>query len=116
MPNQFNHDTVQQYGGVAWAKQQISLLDPGAIDDQIKGYASVKASLSQIVDTLKTANASIQSSWDGEAATAATQTFTDTSNHVQNVVTTVDNTITQLQTAKTAAATAKTAMATVPDE
>src|SRR6266568_4225867 len=116
MPNQFNHDTVQQYGGVAWAKEQVSYLDPGAIDQQIQGYASVKSSLNQIVDTLNTANASIQSSWSGSAATAATQTFTDTSNHAQNVVTTVNNTITQLQTAKTAATNAKTAMDTVRDE
>jgi uncharacterized protein YukE len=116
MPNQFDHNTVQQYGGVAWAKEQANLLDPGAIDDQINGYASVKASLNQIVDTLHTANASIQSAWSGDAATSAAQTFTDTSNHAQNVVTTVDNTITQLQTAKTAASNAKAAMAAVPDE
>jgi len=116
MPNQFNHDTVQQYGGVAWAKEQAKQLDPVAIEDQIRGYANVKTSLNQIVDTLNTANASIQSSWSGSAATAAAQTFTDTSNHAQNVVTTVNNTITQLQTAKTAATNAKAAMAAVPDE
>jgi WXG100 family type VII secretion target len=116
MPNQFNHDTVKQYGGVAWAKEQVNMLDPGAIDTQIQGYNQVKGSLNQIVDTLNNANASIQSAWSGDAATAASQTFTDTSNHAQNVVSTVDNTITQLQTAKTAAATAKEAMQKVPDE
>jgi len=116
MPNQFNHNTVQQYGGVAWAKEQINMLDPGAIDSQIQGYGQVKSSLNQIVDTLNNANSSIQSSWSGDAATAATQTFTDTSNHAQNVVSTVDNTITQLQTAKTAAVNAQNEMAKVPDE
>ncbi|MGH6655561.1 MAG: WXG100 family type VII secretion target [Actinocrinis sp.] len=116
MPNQFNHDTVQQYGGVKWAKDQVDMLQPGAIDDQISGYNKVRTSLNQIVDTLNTANASIQSSWSGDAATAATQTFSETSNHAQNVVTTVDNTVTQLQTAKQAAVSAQAAMAKVPDE
>lgn len=116
MPNQFDHHTVQQYGGVAWAKSQVSELDPQAIQSQIDGYRQVSTSLNQIVDTLNTANASIQASWSGDAATAAAQTFTDTSNHAQNVVTTVGNTITQLQNAKTVAATAKSAMAKVPDE
>src|ERR1051326_7858225 len=97
MPNSFDQNTVQQYGGVKWAKDQISQLWPSAIDGQIQGYNQVKASLNQIIDTLNTANASIQSSWSGDAATAASQTFTDTSNHAQNVVSTVDNTITQLQ-------------------
>jgi WXG100 family type VII secretion target len=116
MPNRFDHSSVQQYGGVAWAKEQINLLDPGAIDQQVQGYAQVKSSLNQIVDTLNAANTSIQSSWSGDAATAASQTFTETSNHAQNVVGTVNNTINQLQTAKTAAHTAIEAMSKVPDE
>lgn len=116
MPSRFDHNTVQQYGGVAWAKQQISLLQPSAIDSQIQGYNQVKSSLNQIVDTLNHANSSLQSAWSGDAATAASQTFTDTSNHAQNVVSTVDNTITQLQNARTAAANAQTAMKSVPNE
>jgi uncharacterized protein YukE len=116
MPNQFNDSTIQQYGGVAWAKQQMDLLDPNAIQDQIDGYNQVKSSLSQIVDALKTANSSLQSAWTGDAASSAAQTFTDTSNHAQNVITTVNDTVTQLQTAKTAAANAKTAMSKIPDE
>jgi uncharacterized protein YukE len=116
MPSKFDQNTVQQYGGVKWAKDQISQLWPGAIDDQIAGYQQVKTSLSQIIDTLNTANASLQSSWSGDAASAASQTFTDTSNHAQNVVSTVDNTITQLQNARTAATTAKNAMKNVPNE
>ncbi|HEV2343604.1 MAG TPA: hypothetical protein VGS97_05900, partial [Actinocrinis sp.] len=74
MPSRFDHNTVQQYGGVAWAKQQISLLQPSAIDSQIQGYNQVKSSLNQIVDTLNHANSSLQSAWSGDAATAASQT------------------------------------------
>lgn len=116
MPNSFDQNTVQQYGGVKWAKDQISQLWPSAIDGQIQGYNQVKASLNQIIDTLNTANASLQSSWSGDAATAASQTFTDTSNHAQNVVSTVDNTITQLKNAHAAATTAQDAMKNVPNE
>jgi uncharacterized protein YukE len=116
MPNQFNQSQVQQYGGVAWAKQQIEQLDPGAIQDQINGYNQVNSSLNQIIQTLNTSNASLQSAWAGDAATAAAQSFTDTSNHTQNVVSTVNNTIAQLNQAKAAAQTAKAAMAKVPNE
>ncbi|HEV3171405.1 MAG TPA: hypothetical protein VGZ32_13725, partial [Actinocrinis sp.] len=73
MPNQFNQSQVQQYGGVAWAKQQIEQLDPGAIQDQINGYNQVNSSLNQIIQTLNTSNASLQSAWAGDAATAAAQ-------------------------------------------
>jgi uncharacterized protein YukE len=116
MPNQFNQGTVQQYGGVAWAKQQAEALSPQAIGDQIKAYNDVNTSLNNIVDTLNKANSSLQSAWSGDAATAATQTFSDTSNHAQNVITTVKNTITQLTTAQNAATTAQQAMRNVPDE
>src|SRR5579883_1833248 len=116
MPNQFNQNQIQQYGGVAWAKQQMEQLDPGAIQSQIDGYNQVNTSLNQIIQTLNTSNASLQSAWEGDAATAAAQSFTDTSNHTQNVVTTVNNTIAQLNQAKAAAQTAKAAMAQVPNE
>jgi len=116
MPNQFNQSTVQQYGGVAWAKQQAEALSPEAIGAQISGYDDVNKSLNNIIDTLNKANASLQSAWSGDAATAATQTFTQTSNHAQNVVTTVNNTINQLKTAQSAASAAKQAMKSVPDE
>src|SRR5579883_713647 len=116
MPNQFNQNQIQQYGGVAWAKQQMEQLDPGAIQSQIDGYNQVNTSLNQIIQTLNTSNASLQSAWEGDAATAAAQSFTDTSNHTQNVVTTVNNMIAQLNQAKAAAQTAKAAMAQVPNE
>ena len=116
MPNQFNQGTVQQYGGVAWAKQQAEALSPEAIGDQISGYSAVTKSLNNIVDTLNKANASIQSAWSGDAATAATQTFSETSNHAQNVITTVNNTVTQLKNAQAAAQAARQAMQQVPDE
>jgi uncharacterized protein YukE len=116
MPNQFNHDTVQQYGGVAWARQQVGRLDPVAIDAQVEGYEQVKTSLNQIIEGLKSAHATIRSAWSGDAATAASQTFTDASNHAHGVVSTVDKTITQLKNASTAAVVARDAMAKVPDE
>ena len=116
MPSRFDQSTVQQYGGVAWAKQQMDQLWPTAIDGQIQGYNQVKASLNDIIDKLNTANASLQSSWSGDAATAASQTFTETSNHATNVVATVDNTITQLQNAHAAATNAQNAMKSVPNE
>lgn len=116
MPNQFDQSSIQQYGGVEWAKQQIEALDPSAIQSQIDGYKQVSTSLNQIVQTLNTSNASLQSAWQGDAATAATQSFTETSNHAQNVVTTVTNTITQLNQAKTAAETAQASMSKVPNE
>ncbi|MBS2963292.1 WXG100 family type VII secretion target [Actinocrinis puniceicyclus] len=116
MPNQFNQGTIKQYGGVAWAKQQVAALDPGAIGDQIAGYQQVATSLNNIVDTLNSANSSLQSAWSGDAATAATQTFKETSNHAQNVVATVNNTISQLKTAQSAAASAQAAMQRVPSE
>lgn len=117
MPNQFNQGTVQQYGGVAWAKQQVEAADAdNAIGAQISGYTDVNRSLNSIVDTLNNANASLQSAWSGDAASAAAQTFTDTSNHAQNVITTVNNTITQLKSAQSAAQAAKLAMRNVPDE
>jgi uncharacterized protein YukE len=116
MPNQFDQSSIQQYGGVEWAKQQIEALDPSAIQSQIDGYNQVNTSLNQIVQTLNTSNASLQSAWQGDAATAATQTFTETSNHTQNVVTTVTNTIAQLNQAKSAAETAQASMSSVPNE
>lgn len=116
MPNQFNQGTVQQYGGVAWAKQQANALSPEAIGSQISGYSDVTKSLNNIVDTLNKANASIQSAWSGDAATAAAQTFSETSNHAQNVITTVNNTVTQLKNAQAAAHAAQQAMQQVPDE
>lgn len=116
MPNKFDQNTVQQYGGVKWAKDQINLLYPTAIDDQIAGYHQVRSSLNDIIDKLDSANASLQASWSGDASVAASQTFTDTSNHARNVVSTVDNTVTQLQNAKAAAANAQAAMKTVPNE
>jgi WXG100 family type VII secretion target len=116
MPNQFDQNAIQQYGGVEWAKQQIDALDPSAIQSQIDGYNQVNTSLNQIVQTLNSSNASLQSAWQGDAATAATQSFTEASNHTQNVVTTVTNTISQLNQAKTAAEIAQSSMSTVPNE
>ncbi len=116
MPNKFDQDTVQQYGGVAWAKEQISLLQPGAIDSQIQGYNQVRDSLNEIIRTLNHANASLQSAWSGDAANAAGQTFSETSNHAQTVVTAVSNTISQLENAKSAAHDAQAAMRNVPNE
>lgn len=116
MPSSFDQNTVKQYGGVAWAKAQMNLLQPQAIESQISGYQSVRDSLNQIISTLNTANASLQSAWSGDAAAAASQTFTDTSNHTQNVVTAVTNTINQLQNAQTAATDAQNAMKSVPNE
>jgi uncharacterized protein YukE len=116
MPSHFDYNTVAAQGGVAWAKQVGTLLDPDAIQRQIDGYSAVNASLNQIIDTLGTANNQIQSTWTGTAATAASQTFTAATDHARTVVGTVDNTVTTLRSAKAASAQAKTALAAVPDE
>jgi uncharacterized protein YukE len=116
MPTHFDHNSVADNGGVAWAKQIGDQLDPGAIQSQIDGYNAVNKSLNQIIDTLTTANSQIKSSWSGDAATAASQTFAGVTEHAQSVVGTVKNTVSTLQTAQTAAKTAKSALAAVPNE
>jgi uncharacterized protein YukE len=116
MPTYFDHNTVASQGGVSWAKRIGEQLNPGAIQTQIDGYSAVTESLNQIIDTLNTANNQIRSTWTGDAATAASQTFTGVTNHAQTVVGTVNNTVATLKSAKAASMQAKAALAAVPDE
>ena len=113
----FNQQSVNEYGGVAWAKQVAESMDPGAIETQIQSYQSAASTLSHLQTTLQNVKNNLASSWTGDAADQAQQSFQDSVNHAQLVQDTINQAIIPpLQTAKSAQQTFVTKMASVPNE
>jgi uncharacterized protein YukE len=113
----FNQQTVNEYGGVAWAKQVAESMDPGAIETQIQSYQSAASTLSHLQTTLQNVKNNLASSWTGDAADQAQQSFQDSVNHAQLVQDTINQAIIPpLQTAKSAQQAFVTKMASVPNE
>jgi WXG100 family type VII secretion target len=67
-------------------KQIMSTADPTGIRNTASGFKSVSSSLDQVITTLQNSQTQLKSSWQGDAADAANQTF--------------DNVITQAQQTK----------------
>jgi uncharacterized protein YukE len=113
----FNQQAVNDNGGVAWAKQVAQSMDPGAIDSQIQGYQSAVSSLANVQSTLQNVKNNLASSWTGDAAEQAQQSFQTSINHVQLTQQTISETvIPALQSAKSAQQTYMSTMSSVPDE
>lgn len=113
----FDQQSVENNGGVAWAKQVAEALDPGAIGEQIQAYQAAVKSLAHIQTTLQNVKNNLTSTWSGDAAEAAQQSFQGSINHtdvVQELIT--GQVIPALQDAESAAVTYVRAMAHVPDE
>jgi hypothetical protein len=113
----FNQQSVNDNGGVAWAKQVAQTMDPGAIDSQIQGYQNAANSLAQVQTTLQNVKNNLAASWSGDAAEQAQQSFQASINHTQQTQETILNSvIPPLQSAKSAQQTFMTNMAKVPNE
>lgn len=113
----FNQQSVNDNGGVAWAKQVAQTMDPGAIDGQIQGYQNAAASLAQVQTTLQNVKNNLAASWSGDAAEQAQQSFQASINHAQQTQDTILNAvIPPLQSAKSASQTFMTNMNKVPNE
>ena len=113
----FNEQTVDEYGGVTWAKQVAQSMDPGAIASQITSYKSAVTTLSSVQTTLQNVKNNLASSWTGDAADTAQQSFQNSVNHAQLVQDTINQSIIPpLQSAQSAQQTFITKMASVPDE
>ena len=113
----FNAQSVNDNGGVAWAKQVAQTMDPGAIDSQIQSYQNAVTSLSNVQSTLQNVKNNLAASWTGDAADQAQQSFQGSINHTQLVQDTITQVVVPaLNTAKTAQQDFITAVKTVPDE
>ncbi|HET9168089.1 MAG TPA: hypothetical protein VFN97_01600, partial [Actinospica sp.] len=113
----FNQQAVNDNGGVAWAKQVAQTMDPGAIDSQIQGYQSAVSSLANVQSTLQNVKNNLASSWAGDAAEQAQQSFQASINHAQLTQETISGSvIPALQSAKAAQQTYMSSMNGVPDE
>jgi uncharacterized protein YukE len=92
-------------------------MDPGAIDSQIQAYRSATSTLSSLQTTLQNVKNNLASSWSGDAADQAQQSFQASVNHAQLVQDTINQSvIPPLQSAKAAQQTFVTTMAHIPDE
>jgi uncharacterized protein YukE len=113
----FNQQSVNDNGGVAWAKQVAQTMDPGAIDSQIQGYQSAVSSLTNVQSTLQSVKNNLAASWAGDAADQAQQSFQTSINHAQMTQETISGSvIPALQSAKAAQQTYMSTMSSVPDE
>ena len=113
----FDQQSVDENGGVAWAKQVAQSMDPGAIGSQIDSYKQAVTTLSSLQTTLQNVKNNLASSWTGDAAEQAQQSFQDSVNHAQLVQDTITQAIIPpLQTAQSAQQKFVTTMASVPDE
>jgi uncharacterized protein YukE len=113
----FNQQTVNSYGGVAWAKQVAESMDPGAIDSQIQGYHSAVSTLATVQTTLQNVKNNLASSWSGDAADQAQQSFQNSVAHSQKVQDAItQGIIPPLQSAKAAQQEYINSMSSVPDE
>jgi uncharacterized protein YukE len=113
----FNQQSVNDNGGVAWAKQVAQSMDPGAIDSQIQGYQQAASSLANVQTTLQNVKNNLAASWTGTAADQAQQSFQDSIAHSQKVQDAISQAIIPpLQSAKAAQQQYVEAMAKVPDE
>jgi uncharacterized protein YukE len=113
----FNQQTVNDYGGVAWAKQVAESMDPGAIDSQIQGYQSAVRTLATVQTTLQNVKNNLAASWSGDAADQAQTSFQASINHAQETQETISQTvIPPLQSAQSAQQHYITTMSKVPDE
>lgn len=113
----FNQQSVNDNGGVAWAKQVAQSMDPDAIDSQIQSYKSAASSLASVQTTLQNVKNNLASSWSGDAADQAQQSFQGSINHAQLVQDTISQSIIPpLQSAKEAQTQYINAMSKVPDE
>lgn len=113
----FNQQSVNNNGGVAWAKQVAQSMDPGAIDSQIQSYKAAASSLASVQTTLQNVKNNLASSWSGDAADQAQQSFQQSIAHSQKVQDTISQAIIPpLQSAKAAQQDYIQAMSGVPNE
>ena len=113
----FNQQSVNDNGGVAWAKQVAQTMDPGAIDSQIQGYQKAASSLANVQTTLQNVKNNLAASWSGDAAEQAQQSFQASINHAQQTQDTILHAvIPPLQSAKSAQQTFMANMNKVPNE
>lgn len=113
----FNAQSVNDNGGVAWAKQVAQTMDPGAIDSQVQSYQNAVTSLSNVQTTLQNVKNNLAASWMGDAAEQAQQSFQGSINHTQLVQDTITQVVVPaLQSAKTAQSEFIAAVKSVPDE
>jgi uncharacterized protein YukE len=114
---EFTQQSVDNNGGVAWAKQVAAAMDPGAVGDQIVGYQQAADSLSNVASTLQRIKANLAATWEGDAAEQAQMSFQSTIDHAQLVHETIaEEIIRPLRTAESAQQTYIAAMRNVPDE
>lgn len=113
----YSQQSVNDNGGVAWAKQVAQSMDPGAIDSQIQSYKAAASSLASVQTTLQNVKNNLASSWSGDAADQAQQSFQGSINHAQLVQDTISQSvIPPLQSAKDAQTQYVNSMSQVPDE
>jgi uncharacterized protein YukE len=113
----YSQQSVNDNGGVVWAKQVAQSMDPGAIDSQIQSYKSAASSLASVQTTLQNVKNNLASSWSGDAADQAQQSFQGSINHTQLVQDTISQSvIPPLQSAKEAQTQYLNSMSQVPDE
>lgn len=113
----FNQQSVNDNGGVSWAKQVAENMDPGAIDSQIQSYQAAAGSLAKVQTTLQNVKNNLASSWTGDAADQAQTSFQGSIDHAQLVQDTITQAIIPpLQSAKSAQQTFMDSVKKVPSE
>lgn len=113
----FSQQSVNDNGGVAWAKQVAETMDPGAIDSQIQSYQAAANSLASVQTTLQNVKNNLAASWTGDAADQAQQSFQQSINHAQQTQDTITSAvIPPLQSAKQAQTDYINSMSKVPSE
>jgi len=115
--NAFNQQTVNDNGGVVWAKQAAQSMDPGAVESQVQAYQQAAIKLAEVQTALQNVKNNLASTWTGDAAEQALKSIQQSIDHAH----TTQETITQaiippLQNVKVTQVAFMAEMALVPDE
>jgi len=112
----FDQQSVQNNGGVAWAKQVAESMDPGAVGGQIQAYQAAAKQIAHIQTTLQNVKNNLAATWTGEAADNAQASFQQSVNHADETHNLIAAVIKPLQNAMSAQQTLIKSMSKVPDE
>lgn len=112
----FNQQSVNENGGVAWAKQVAATMDPSALDAQITSYQQAAAQLAKVQSTLQNVKNNLASAWVGDASDQAQNSFQGSITQAAQAHDTIQAVVPPLQNAKAAQTEFINTVNSIPDE
>lgn len=112
----FNQQSVNENGGVAWAKQVAASMDPSALDAQITSYQQAASQLAKVQSTLQNVKNNLASAWVGDASDQAQNSFQSSITQAAQAHDTIQAVVPPLQNAKAAQTEFINTVNAIPDE